>query len=103
MLYKAPEGLDPLSQWTGSIGGIVRGQCQGPCEWETWAVHKQNPIQLEGKRELKNSWGKLIQNTYGFYLPECSGRCVSSYKRVSVQGRVPLCGCRSLGTQTGHH
>lgn len=55
VLYKAPQGPDPLS-W-----GIM--ECQGPWEWETWVVYKQNPIQLEGKCKLKNTWGKLIQNT----------------------------------------
>lgn len=77
-------------------------QCPGPRKWETWAVRKQNPILLEGKRKLKNSWGKLIQNTHGFYLPKCSGRCIHSYKWVSVQERVPLWGCRSPGMGTGH-
>lgn len=57
MLYKAPQGADLLSYGTGSTRGIARGQCQGPQEQETWAVRKQNPIQLEGKCELKNSWG----------------------------------------------
>lgn len=90
VLYKAPQGPDPLSGETGGTGGTVGVQCPGPRKWETWAVRKQNPILLEGKRKLKNSWGKLIQNTHGFYLSKCSGRCIHSYKWVSVWEHVPL-------------